>query len=167
MDTTMTKIQTYLSFILAEEIFAVEVSKVREVLEFPKITKIPKTPVYMIGVINLRGSVVPVIDLKLKFGIEKTESTIDTCIIVMEISLDNEIIIIGSMADSVQEVFEIDPGNIEPPPNIGIKLNTEFISGMGKRDDRFMIILDIDKVFTEKDIHTIKKSSEGFSDTET
>lgn len=151
------KTEPYLTFQLDEEIFAVEVFRVREVLELNKITKVPRMPDFMSGVINLRGSVVPVIDLRLKFGMTKTEKTIDTCIIVLEIEIDGENIVIGTLADSVQEVFEIDPENIEPAPKIGTRLKTEFIKGMGKREEVFLMILDINKIFSSEELEIFQE----------
>ena len=148
--TTITETRQYLSFKLAEEVFAVDVAKVREILDFTTVTKVPQTPEFMRGVINLRGSVVPVVDMRLKFGMSQTEKTVNTCVIVMEISLGGETIVVGSLADSVQEVLELEPEQIESPPRIGTKLRTEFIKGMGKYNDHFIIILDIDKVFDEE-----------------
>lgn len=133
---------------LDEEIFALDVGKVREILDYTTITKVPQTPEFMKGVINLRGAVVPVVDMRQKFNMLTQERTVDTCIIVVEIAIDNEPTILGALVDSVQEVFELEPSQIEPAPRIGTKLNTEFILGMGKRDDAFVIILDIDKVFS-------------------
>jgi purine-binding chemotaxis protein CheW len=143
---------TYLTFTLGEEVFAVDVQEVREVLDFTSITKVPRTPDFMRGVINLRGSVVPVIDMRLKFGMEGTEETVDTCVIVMEVNLDGETAVIGALADSVKEVFDLDPEQIEPPPRIGTSLNTEFIHGMGKHNDLFIIILDINRVFSADEL---------------
>ena len=139
--------------------FALDILKVREVLDFTTITKVPKTPQFMRGVINLRGSVVPVVDMRLKFGMSETEKTVNTCIIIVEIMLDGEITVLGAMADSVQEVFELEAGQIEPPPKIGTHLNTEFIKGMGKRDDQFIIILDIDRVFSAGELAIVKDTS--------
>jgi purine-binding chemotaxis protein CheW len=138
----------YLTFKLQDEIFALDISKVREVLDFTTVTKVPKTPEFMRGVINLRGSVVPVVDLRLKFGMSRTEKTVNTCIIIAEVTVDNETTVLGALADSVQEVMDLEPGQIEAAPKIGTRLNTEFIRGMGKRDNTFVIILDIDKVFS-------------------
>ncbi|MBF0554777.1 MAG: chemotaxis protein CheW, partial [Nitrospirae bacterium] len=107
-----------------------------------------QTPAYMRGVINIRGSVVPVVDLKYKFGMPATEKTINTCIIIMEVNVGGESTIIGALTDSVSEVFDMEPDNIEPAPHIGSQMNVEFIMGMGKRNDEFIIILDIDKVFS-------------------
>jgi purine-binding chemotaxis protein CheW len=106
----------------------------------------------MRGVINLRGSVVPVIDMRLKFGMPATEKTVNTCIIIVEISLDGETTVLGALADSVQEVMDLEPDQIEPAPKIGTKLKTDFIRGMGKRDTNFIMILDIDKVFTSDEL---------------
>ena len=149
---TITEIAQYLTFTLDDEVFAVNISKVREVLDFTKITKVPKTPDYLRGVINLRGSVVPVADMRLKFGLPKAEKTVNTCIVIMELSLDGDNTVLGALVDSVQEVLDLEPGQIEPAPRIGTRLKTEFIKGMGKRDDQFIIILDIDKVFSAEEI---------------
>lgn len=137
----------YLTFKLAQEVFAVDVEKVREILELTTITKVPKTPEYMRGVINLRGSVVPVMDLRLKFGMPASERTVDTCIVVVEVLHENDVMVIGALADSVQEVFELEPEQIEPPPQLGITMNTDLISGMGKKEGGFIMILNIDKTF--------------------
>ncbi len=156
--TSITDIRQYLTFNLGEESFALDVSHVREILEFTTVTKVPKTPSYMRGVINLRGSVVPVLDMRLKFGMSITEKTVDTCIIVVEVSFEGENTIIGALVDSVQEVFELEPDQIEPAPKIGTQLKTEFIKGMGKKDDRFIIMLDIDKVFSSEELSMVQGS---------
>ncbi len=142
----------YLTFKLADEIFALDVAKVREILEVTTITKVPQTPDFMRGVINLRGSVVPVVDMRLKFGMSMTEQTVNTCIIVVEINLDGDSLVLGALADSVQEVVEMEAESIEPAPHIGTKLNTDFIRGMGKIDDHFVMILDIDKIFSSAEL---------------
>ena len=147
----------YLTFQLGEEIFAIDVVNVREILEFSTVTKVPKTPEYMRGVINLRGSVVPVLDMRLKFGMSVTAKTINTCIVVVEVAFEGEDVIIGALVDSVQEVFELESQQIEPAPRIGTHLRTEFIKGMGKKDDRFIIILDIDRVFSIEEITSIQQ----------
>lgn len=147
-----TNTRQYLTFQLREEIFAIDVVNVREILEFSTVTKVPQTPEYMRGVINLRGSVVPVLDMRLKFGMSVTEKTINTCIVVVEVPMEDENVIIGALVDSVQEVFELDPESIEPAPRIGIQLRNGFIKGMGKKDDRFVIILDIERVFSYEEL---------------
>ncbi|BBA69669.1 chemotaxis protein CheW [Geobacter sulfurreducens] len=152
--TAITETRQYLTFKLDDEVFAVDVAKVREILELTSITKVPQTPQFMRGVINLRGSVVPVVDLRLKFGMSETAPTVDTCIIVVEVAHEHETLILGALADSVQEVFEMEPGQVEPAPRIGTKLNTDFILGMGKHDGQFIMILDIDRTFTSDELAT-------------
>lgn len=148
-----------LTFMLGEEVFAVDVAKVREILDFTTVTKVPQTPEFMRGVINLRGSVVPVVDMRMKFGMTATDKTVNTCIIVMEIALDEEIAVVGALADSVQEVLELEPDRIEPAPRIGNRLNTDFIEGMGKRNDKFVMILNIDRVFTSEELDSVRECS--------
>jgi len=151
------KITQYLTFILDEEVFALEIGKVREVLDFTTLTKVPQTPAFMRGVINLRSSVVPVVDMRLKFGMAKTEQTVNTCIIIAEIELDGDTTVLGALADSVQEVVELDQDQIEPPPKIGTRLKTEFIRGMGRQDERFIILLDIDKIFSTDELTQVQE----------
>ena len=152
----ITETTQYLTFKLDDEVFALDIGKVREVLDFTSITRVPQTPDFMRGVINLRGSVVPVVDLRLKFGMSMTEKTVNTCIIIVEVSLDNETTILGALADSVQEVIDLEPEQIEPAPKIGTKLKTDFIKGMGKRDSNFIMILNIDKVFSAEEIAMVQ-----------
>lgn len=150
-----TKTNQYLTFGLSTEVFAVEVGKVREILDYTTITKVPRTPDFMRGVINVRGSVVPVVDLRLKFGMTRTERTLGTCIIVMEIAVEGETIILGALADSVQEVIELEPEQIEPAPRIGTRVRNEFIRGMGKSDGGFIMILNIDTVFSTSELDMV------------
>lgn len=142
----------YLTFKLDDEIFAVDIAKVHEVLDFTTVTKIPHTPDFMRGVTNLRGSVIPVVDLRLKFGMLKTEKTVNTCIIITEVTVDKETTVLGMLADSVQEVIDLESSQIEPAPRIGIGLKTDFIKGMGKQNDHFIILLDIDRVFSSEEL---------------
>lgn len=146
----------YLTFKLEDELFALDIGKVREVLDFTTITKVPQTPDYMRGVINLRGSVVPVVDLRLKFGMTMAEKTVNTCVIIVEVDMDGERVVMGAMADAVQEVLDLEPEQIEPPPRIGTKLKTDFIKGMGKHTEQFIIILDIDRVFTAEELEMVQ-----------
>jgi purine-binding chemotaxis protein CheW len=157
----ITETLQYLTFTLAEEVFALDVSKVREILEYNTVTKVPQVPDFMRGVINLRGSVVPVVDLRLKFGMAATEQTINTCIIVVEVQLDGDAIVLGALADSVQEVVDMEPDQIEPAPHIGTQLNAAFIKGMGKCDGKFVMILDIDKVFTNELIDLVSDAMDA------
>ncbi len=159
--TGITETTQYLTFKLGDEVFAVDISKVREVLDFTTVTKVPRTPDFMRGVINLRGSVVPVVDMRLKFGMSETEKTVNTCIIIVEIALDNETTILGALADSVQEVIDLEPEQIEPAPRIGTRLKTEFIKGMGKKDDHFIMILDIDKIFSSEELAMVQGAKDN------
>jgi purine-binding chemotaxis protein CheW len=153
-------VRQYLTFRLGEEIFAVDVAKAREVLDFTPVTRVPQTPAFMLGVINLRGSVVPVIDMRLKFGLPATGQTVSTCIIVIEIAIDGERTVVGALADSVQEVLDLESAQIEPPPRIGTRLKTEFISGMGNLGEHFVIILDIDRVFSTEEMVLVQSATE-------
>ncbi len=157
---TITEIRQYLTFKLDHEVFAMDVATVREVLDFTVITKIPRTPEFMRGVINLRGSVVPVVDLRLAFGMSATEKTVNTCIIVVEVSLEGESTILGALADSVEEVIDLEPEQIQPAPKIGTSIKTDFIRGMGKRDTQFVMILDIDRVFSAEQLAGLRSTTQ-------
>jgi purine-binding chemotaxis protein CheW len=135
----------YLTFHLREEVFALDISTVREVMDFTSITKMPCMPDYMRGVINLRGSVVPVIDLRQKMGMPSDYAG-NSCIIITEVSAGDGTLVIGALADAVQEVMDLEQDHIEPPPKIGNGQRAEFIKGMGKQGDRFIMILDIEKL---------------------
>ena len=156
--TDITETTQYLTFKLADETFTVDVAKVREILDYTPATKVPGTPEFMRGVINVRGNVVPVVDMRLKFGLSATEKTVDTCIVVMEIRVEEDTTVLGALVDSVQEVFELEANQIEPPPRIGTRWRTEFIKGIGKRNNELIIILDIDKVFSTAELGIIQES---------
>ncbi len=161
-DETITKINSYLSFNLGDEEFAVNVSKVLNILEMLKITEVPKSPEYMKGVINLRGTVLPVIDTRIKFGMTPTEYTNNTCIVVMEIEMDNDIVQVGALVDSVQAVMELEDSEIQPPPSIGSKYKSEFIYGMVKVEEKFIMLLDMEKVLSAEEVIMVKeKAAEG------
>jgi purine-binding chemotaxis protein CheW len=145
----------YLTFTLAQETFAIEIVKVREVIDYVHVTRVPRMPAFLRGVINLRGSVVPVIDLRLILDMPCAENTVDTCVIIAEVMMDGEALHLGMLADSVQEVIDIDPSQIDPPPKLGSMLNTDFIHGMGKRDEGFFIILNIDRVLSVDEMESI------------
>ncbi len=146
----------HLTFKLDDEVFAIDISKVREVLEYTTVTKVPQTPEFMKGVINLRGHVVPVVDLRLKFGMSEAEKTVNTCIIIVEVSVDEETAVLGALADSVQEVHDFEADQIEPAPKIGTRLKTDFIKGMGEKNDQFIMILDINKVFSTDELALVQ-----------
>lgn len=166
--TGITETSQYLTFKLDKEIYALDITQVREVLDFSEITKVPRMSDFMRGVINLRGGVVPVVDLRLKFGMSKTEKTVDTCIIIIDLSIEGETTLLGVLADSVQEVMTMEPDQISPPPKIGTRLDTEFIKGMGEKNDEFIIIIDIDKVFSleEMSAFQVHDDTQALEDTE-
>lgn len=148
MSTLINETAQYITFKLGDELFAINVAQVREVLELPLITKVPTSPDYMRGVVNVRGKAIPVVDLRLKFGLPPAADTVNSRIVVLELELDGETTVVGGIADSVHEVIELEPEQINPPPRIAMRWRTELIQGMGKRGDEFIIILDINRVFT-------------------
>lgn len=154
----ITQTSQYLSFKLDDEVYALDINHVREVLDLTQMTKVPRMPDFMRGVINLRGGVVPVVDLRLKFGLPEVETDVDTCIIIIEVSLEGEETILGIMVDSVQEVMSLEPDQIEPAPKIGTRLKTEFIKGMGKKSDDFIIILETKRVFSAQELAVVQIS---------
>jgi len=154
--TEISETRQYLTFKLGNEVFATDVAKVREVLDFVPITVVPRMPAFMSGVINLRGTVVPVVDFRLCFGMSRTEKTRNTCIVVVEVMLDEESTVIGALADSVEEVIDLEPGEIEPAPKIGAHIRTDFIKGMGKHDSQFIMILDLDRVFSAEQLAAVR-----------
>lgn len=160
-DCDITETRQYLTFKLGKEVFGIDVAKVREVLDLTTITEIPRTPAFMSGVINLRGSVVPVVDLRLCFQMSKTEQTRNTCIVVVEVELQGEATVIGALADSVEEVIDLEPDQIQGAPKIGTQIRTDFIRGMGKRDAQFIIILDIDRVFSEDELCAVRSAEQS------
>mgnify|MGYP000618023894 FL=1 len=152
--------QQYVTFSLGDELFGVEVTRAREILSLTPVTKVPQTPEYLLGVINLRGQVVPVIDMRLKLNLPVSEETEDTCIIVVEVQVDGEAIIVGALADAVREVLEIRSDQIEPAPRLGTRLKTEFISGMGKVEEQFLILLNIDRVFSSDELAIVQDAGQ-------
>ena len=136
----------YLTFSMANEEYGIGILKIKEIIGLMPITSVPQTPEFVKGVINLRGKVIPVMDLRLRFGMKAKEYTERTCIIVVEISASSSTVLIGIVVDSVSEVLNIKGENIEEPPTFGAKLNTDYILGMAKIEGGVKILLDIDKV---------------------
>lgn len=143
---------TCLTFYLDEELFGLNIHLVREVLEYTPITKVPMTADFMRGVINVRGHVVPVVDLRRKFGLANAEVTVNTCIIIVELDIDGESATMGALVDGVQEVLDIPPEQIEASPRLGSKINTRFIQGIAKLGERFIIMLDIQEIFSMEEL---------------
>jgi purine-binding chemotaxis protein CheW len=142
----------YLTFILDSKLFAFDVLKTKEVLSLITITPIPRTPDYMTGVLNLRGSVVPVIDLRKKFGIAESAYTENTSIIIVEAHSGGETLVVGALVDAVKGVRVFEQNQLEPPPKVGMKMNTDLIYAIGKTDKDFILILNVDKVLSDDDL---------------
>jgi purine-binding chemotaxis protein CheW len=159
MSTTITTTAQYITFKLGDELFAIDVAQVREILEISRVTRVPTAPAYMRGVVNVRGKAIPVVDLRQKFGLPAAGDTLNTRIVVMEVELDGEVTIVGGLADSVHDVIELEPSQINPPPSIAMRWRTELIRGMGRRGEEFIIILDIGAVFSHDELAAIADSS--------
>jgi purine-binding chemotaxis protein CheW len=156
---TARAISSYITFKLGDELFAIDVARVREVLDLSEITRVPTAPPYMRGVVNVRGSAIPVVDLRLKFGLPPTPDTVDTRIVVIELELDGELTVVGGLADSVREVLELDRSEIREPPRIAMRWRADMIEGMGKKGEQFIIVLDIARVFAIGDALLVAESA--------
>ena len=150
----------FLTFLMASEKYGLEILKVREIIGMMDVTPVPTTPAFVRGVINLRGKVIPVVDLRLKFGMKAKEDTPRTCIIVVQLARAAQEMIMGIIVDEVSEVLDIDQDQIEPPPSFGADIRTDFILGMGKVNQRVVTMLDIDRVLTEREIALVESSTE-------
>lgn len=140
--------QTFLTFYLDDELFGLNIDMVREVLEYKDITRVPMTADFMRGVINVRGSVVPVIDLRRKFGFDEIMPTVHTCIIIMELDIDGERAVMGALVDGVQEVLDITAEQIDKSPRLGSRMDTRFLTGIARLGEQFVILLDMPAVFS-------------------
>ena len=150
----------FLTFLMANEKYGLEILKVREIMGMMDVTSVPTTPPFVRGVINLRGKVIPVVDLRLKFGLEAKEDTQRTCIIVVHLTHTAQEMTMGIIVDEVSDVLDIDQNQIEPPPSFGANIRTDFILGMGKVDQKVMTMLDIDRVLSDQEIALVESSSE-------
>ena len=154
------EVAQYLTFLLSGEMYAVGILNVKEIIEYGQLTEIPMMPAFIRGVINLRGAVVPVIDLSARFGGQQTEASRRTCIIIIEIGTAEERHDIGVVVDAVSEVLEVSSADIEPAPSFGAKIRADFIDGMGKIGGKFVIILDIQKVLSVDEIAALATVTE-------
>jgi purine-binding chemotaxis protein CheW len=145
----------YLTFRLAEEEFGIRVLKVREIMGIQEITAVPQTPAHVKGVINLRGKVVPVIDLRLKFGLPGAEYTQRTCIIVTQVEGESATVLVGIVVDGVSEVLNLAGGEIEDTPDFGDTVSGQYLLGMAKAKSKVKILLDIDRVLSSQDLHNL------------
>ena len=158
--------QQYLTFSLGGEVFALGILNVKEIIEFGNITEIPMMPAFIRGVINLRGAVVPVIDLSARFGGPASTVSRRTCIVIVELGEGEERQDLGVIVDAVNEVLEIPRSEIEPPPTFGAKIRADFIQGMGKVEGRFVIILNVDRVLSPQEITLLASMSSNGTNTE-
>ncbi|MBZ0092690.1 MAG: chemotaxis protein CheW [Sulfuricellaceae bacterium] len=138
----------YLTFLLSDEMFAIGILGIKEIIEYGSLTTVPMMPDFIRGVINLRGAVVPVVDLSARFGRESTPITRRSCVVIIEAGTDGETQDVGVVVDAVSEVLEIPASEIEPPPSFGAKIRADFISGMGKVKDKFVIMLEVKRVLS-------------------
>ncbi len=152
------EISSFLSFEMNEEMFAMDVRSVIEILEVPTITKVPKTPDYIYGVINLRGKVLPIIDTRVKFGMTGIELEKETCVIVTELNVEDNHVIVGALVDKVYQVFESKMSDMKASPTINPNYNLDFILGMIPDNERFVMLLNVSRVFTLADMDEIQKS---------
>lgn len=149
-----------LTFVLDGDWFGVEIECIQEVLEYRDVTPVPRTPNFMLGVINLRGKVIPVVDLRRQFDMEVIEPTIDTCIVILYVDIDGESTPLGVLADKVQEVLELRPDDIAPPPRLGNRIRSDFIAGMARQNDHFIIILYLARVFSMDELQKVIEGSD-------
>jgi purine-binding chemotaxis protein CheW len=153
------ELQQYLTFMLGGETFAIGILHIKEIIEYGQLTTVPMMPGFIRGVINLRGAVVPVIDLASRFGGERSEVTRRSCIVILELPVEAQTQVIGVVVDAVNEVLEIAGSEIEPAPAFGARIRTDFIAGMGKVQDKFVIILDVDNVLSTEDLALIGRAA--------
>ena len=149
----------YLTFLLGGEMFAIGILNIKEIIEYGSLTEVPMMPEFIRGVINLRGAVVPVVDLSARFGRKRTEVTRRTCIVIIEVETDDEKHDVGLVVDSVSEVLEIAAGEIEPAPSFGTRIRADFIHGMGKVNGKFVIILSVNNVLSLDDLAILENAA--------
>ncbi|MFZ5428471.1 MAG: chemotaxis protein CheW [Thermodesulfobacteriota bacterium] len=151
----------YLTFTLDKEMFALDIGMVREILDMTDITRIPQSPPSVRGVVNVRGAAVPVVDLRLRFGLEAAQRTVHTRIIIVEVASGDSVVVLGAIADSVKEVLELDDASISPPPSMGAAVTADFLRGIGKAGGRFILILDIGRVLGSDEVFQLGDLSQG------
>jgi purine-binding chemotaxis protein CheW len=156
--------QQFLTFYLASEEYAISILRIKEIVEFDQITKVPRMPVWIRGVINLRGSVVPVIDLAVKFGMDETRVSKVCCVIIVELEVEGEPMVLGVIAESVSQVVDLSPSDIQPPPAFGTRLRADFLLGMGSIGKKFALILDIDRVLSSEELLATSVAAEVADD---
>jgi purine-binding chemotaxis protein CheW len=153
--------EQYLTFVLSGEVFAIGILGIKEIIEYVSLTTVPMMPPYIRGVINLRGSVVPVLDLSVRFGKEPSPLTRRTCIVIVEIALDGERHDVGVVVDAVNAVLDIPAQDVEPAPSFGARIRTDFIQGMGRVNGRFVILLDVDRILAAEELLALSEGQDG------
>lgn len=151
----------YLTFGLGGEEYAANILQVREVVQFSALTRVPHAPSWIRGVLNLRGSVVPVVDLAVKFGQEPTQVTARTCIVLFDLQWETERTLLGVLAETVNEVVQLRPDELEPPPALGTHVRLDFLLGMARTEERFALVLDVDRVLSEQEIQAVERAQQG------
>lgn len=144
--------QQYLTFAVCGDEYALPILRVKEIIAFDGVTRVPRTPVFIRGVINLRGSVVPVIDLAQKFGHAESQPTRSTCTVIVEMTLAEKPIVLGLLVDAVNQVVDLQDGDIQAPPSFGTKVHLDFLTGMARSGKKFVLLLDIDRVLATADV---------------
>ena len=157
-------VQQYLTFMIGGEEYGVSLLKVKEIIEYDTVTEIPKTPEWVRGVINLRGNVVPVIDLAVKFRLAPSVAGKLTCIVITEVACEGEATVMGVMADSVCQVIDLKPQEIEAPPTFGTRVKVDYLVGMARSGKKFCLILDTEKVLSTEELLELPDAVEGSSD---
>ncbi|HET6762112.1 MAG TPA: chemotaxis protein CheW [Longimicrobiaceae bacterium] len=157
-------VSQYLTFQLAGEEYAVAILQVREILRYEEVTRVPTAPASIRGVLNLRGSVVPVADLAVRLGMPATPVTGRTCIVIVEVSLEGEPVVMGIIAEAVSQVMDLHEGDIEPPPPFGPRVRVEFLRGLARLGDRFALLLDLDLLLSTEAVHAAAMEGEGTDD---
>ncbi|MGR5146218.1 chemotaxis protein CheW [Photobacterium alginatilyticum] len=152
--------QQFLTFVLREELFAINIRPIKEIIEYGQLTVVPMVPEFVRGVINVRGNVVPIIDLAVRFGWPTTKVTKRSCIVIVEVESEGERIEIGVVVDAVSEVLDIPLTDIEPAPSFGARLRTDFIEGMGKVNDEFIVLLNVGRVLSVEELSSLEALQE-------
>ena len=148
---------SYLTFKLGGELFSISVFKVIEIIEFPEVTKVPNSPAYLLGVVNLRGNVIPLVDTRQKFSMDVRSIGIHTNVIIMELDIEGEMMLVGGVVDEVLDVIDLSKEQIKPSPTLGSRYKPEFILGMGEINEQYYMLIDIDKVFSTDEIIVLKE----------
>jgi purine-binding chemotaxis protein CheW len=150
--TDNTQHPQYLTFLVAGDEYAVGILRVREIIQYPTVTRVPRTPAWVRGAINLRGTVVPVVDLAVKFGLPPSDLGRSACIVLAEVKVDDEPVVMGMIADAVRQVVDLPAASVQPPPRFGTRVKLDYLQGMGRVDERMVLLLDMDRVLSADEL---------------